>query len=46
MHEFTDLGTFNYDLLAAHIGSVRDENNVLQLWPAVTLVEQLRMWRL
>ena len=24
-------------------GSVRDENNVLQLWPAVTLVEQLRM---
>ena len=23
--------------------SVRDENNVLQLWPAVTLVEQLRM---
>ena len=24
-------------------GSVRDENNVLQLAPAVTLVEQLRM---
>ena len=25
------------------MGSVRDENNVLQLAPAVTLVEQLRM---
>ena len=25
------------------LGSVRDENNVLQLAPAVTLVEQLRM---
>ena len=28
---------------APNMGSVRDENNVLQLAPAVTLVEQLRM---